>query len=136
MLCQKFNPRPSKTSIVFYTYNHFKLKFDFIEYSQRKQEEDIYHLEPPCSTIAFTEAQFYRLYHYDVDGDGLPSCIVSQDTLETEDLEEGMHRIRVIAKDYHTHATTADVHFYIRKKNWVDFRRGFELSKLLTFYKA
>lgn len=80
-------------------------------------------MEPPCSTVFGTEAQFYRLYPY---GANLPSCIVSQDTLKTENLEEGMHRVRVVAKDFHNHTVTGDVHFYIRKSNWVDFCRGFK----------
>ncbi len=108
------------TSIVFYTYSHFKLKFDFIARKDKNKEEYIYHTEPPCSTIFGTEAQFYRLYPYATN---LPSCIVSQDTLETENLEEGMHRIRVTAKDFHNHIQSGDVHFYIRKSNWVDFCR-------------
>ncbi len=110
-------------NIVDCIFDHFKIRFDFIAWSDRNKEEYIYHMEPPCSTIFATDAQFHRLYHYDTN---LPSCIVSQDILRTENLDEGMHRIRIYAKDYHQYTITGDVHFYVRRSSWVDFCRGFK----------
>lgn len=116
------------TNIVNLLNPHYHVIFDSLLGSTDEvhQEEDVYHVEPPLIS-SINAPQYYRLYPFDSAGNGLPGCIITQGTvLETENLEEGMHRIRVYARDFETHTKTGDVHFYILKSNWVDFCRGFK----------
>jgi len=108
--------------------SYYTLRFDSLLDSTDEvhQEEDVYHVSAPLISDV-NAPQYYRLYPCDFGGDGLPGCIVTQDTvLETENLDEGMYRIRIYARDYNANEKTADIHFYIRKGNWVDFCRGFK----------
>jgi len=107
--------------------------FDWLnrEANEQLSEEDIYHVNSPCSSRIKTAPQettffYYRLYPIDVNNDGFPSCLVDKDLFETEELDEGCHQIRVIAKDYSSNKKTADLHLYIRKSDYVDFCRGFQ----------
>ncbi len=45
--------------------------------------------------------------------------------LQTENLEEGHHMIRVIATDWNGNEKTGDFHIYIRESRWVDYPRSF-----------
>lgn len=107
--------------------SYYTVRFDSLLGSTDEvyQEEDVYHVSAPLVS-GIDAPQYYRLYPCDSARNGLPGCVVTGRTeLKTEDLDEGMHRIRVYAKDYQNNTKTADVHFYIRKSNWVDFCRGF-----------
>lgn len=113
---------------VYLFYPYYTLRFDSLLGSSDEvhQEEDVYHVSAPLIS-GIDAPQYYRLYPCDSAGNGLPGCIITGSTvLKTEDLDEGMHRIQIYAKDYQNYTKTADVHFYIRKSNWVDFCRGFE----------
>lgn len=95
------------------------------------QEEDVYYVTAPCSS-AYGSAQYYRLYPHDNSSDGMPGCIIT-DTLvvdsvlvKTDNLEEGMHRFRVVAEDKAGHKKTGDIHFYLRINDWVDISRSFQ----------
>ncbi|MGQ9465962.1 MAG: hypothetical protein ACUVQ4_09760, partial [bacterium] len=108
--------------------SYYTVKFDSLLGSSDEvhQEEDVYHVSAPLIS-GIGAPQYYRLYPCDSVIPGLPGCVITGATeLKTEDLDEGMHRIRVYARDYNDNEKTADVHFYIRKSNWVDFRRGFK----------
>jgi hypothetical protein len=104
----------------------YALKFDTLLESEKYQVGDVY------LNSQLGMPQLYRLYPYDSLHNGLPGCVITDtmivDTLslKTENLDEGLHRIRIYAQDYHNNTKTADVHFYIRKSNWVDFCRGFQ----------
>jgi len=108
--------------------SYYTLRFDSLLGSPDEvhQEEDVYHVSAPLiSDIG--APQYYRLYPCDSVISGLPGCVITGTAeLKTEDLDEGMHRIKIYAKDYENNTKTADVHFYIRKSDWVDFCRGFK----------
>ncbi len=104
----------------------YEVKFEALmnEFGQNEtyDEEDVYHTEFPL--VSDQSTFYYRLYPNDSD---LPGCILSgtSTVLETEDLEEGQHRIRVVVEDYHGNIITADAHFYKRTEDWVDYCRAF-----------
>jgi len=100
---------------------HYEVKFDILKVSEYLQEEVIYHEgEPIISGLG--KLGYYRLYPY---GTAL-NCVLSENkVLETENLEQGQHRIRISAKDYTGNTKTADVHFYIKNSDWVDYCRAF-----------
>jgi len=117
----------------------YKVRFDTLlnvnNRNERWDEEDVYHTESPLrSHIADQTGDstrlYFRLYPYDANDNGLPGCILQDNSLladsvlRTEDLEEGIHRIRLYARDIRTNDKIADVHFYIHKSDWVDFCRG------------
>lgn len=104
----------------------YETKFDYIlaMNSELYQEEDVYYINQPCSS-GINGPQYYRLYPYDKRNNGFPSCITIKDTLKTENLEEGFHRIRIYTQDYNNLTKTADVHFYIRRNELVDFCKGY-----------
>ncbi len=99
---------------------HYQVKFDGLLSSEYHREETVYHQEEPI--VSGWNSQYYRLYPYGT----MPSCIIKRLALATENLEEGQHRIRVMVKDYNGNTKTADVHFYIREHDWVDYCRGFK----------
>lgn len=108
----------------------YEAKFDHLEneYGENEtyDEEDVYHTESPLVSQIDPTYFYYRLYPIDINGDGLPSCIFSRSrTLETENFEQGQHRIRIVVEDYYGNLKTADAHFYIRKQDWVDYCRAF-----------
>ncbi len=106
----------------------YEVKFEYLENefdeNETYDEEDVYHTSSPLTSDQSTF--YYRLYPIDVNNDGVPGCILRGWTvLETEDLEEGQHRIRIVAKDYYGNTMTADAHFYKRTDDWVDYCRVF-----------
>jgi len=117
----------------------YKLRFDSLLGSADEvhQEEDVYHVSAPLIS-GIGAPQYYRLYPCDSVTAGFPSCVITDtlvvDTMliKTENLDEGMHRIRISVRDYNNNTKTADVHFYIRKSNWVDFCRGLISVQFLT----
>lgn len=67
--------------------------------------------------------QYYRLYPY---SGILPSVIIYTSGIETNQYEQGQHRIRIVAEDYNVNKKTADAHFYIKdaEEDHVDFCRS------------
>lgn len=101
---------------------HYEVKFDILHASEYLNEEAVYHIEDPIIS-SWGKSGYYRLYPYG----SLPNFILSGNTvLSTENCEEGQHRIRLTAKDYKGNTKTADVHFYIKNSDWVDYCRAFE----------
>jgi len=104
----------------------YEVKFDDLEnefgQNETYDEEDVYHTESPL--VSDQSTFYYRLYPNDSD---LPGCILSGSStvLETENMEEGQHRIRVVVEDYRGNIKTADAHFYKRTEDWVDYCRAF-----------
>lgn len=104
---------------------YYAVRFDSLMYSgdEVHQEEDVYHTEYPLVSDPDFTVQYYRLYPYDYSP---PSCVISQNKeLKTESLDDGSYRIRVFVRDYGGRKKTADVHFYIKNNDWVDYCRGF-----------
>jgi len=107
----------------------YEVKFDrLLETNDEKHdEEDIYHIDPPLISNHSSGEYYFRLYPYDRNGDGdIPSCILTGSrTLQTENLWEGYHRIRIVVKDIYGNVKTGDAHFYVRRSDWVDYCRAF-----------
>jgi len=115
----------------------YVLRFNFLDniryYStpDKHEEEDVYHTESPLeSHIGAPETKFYyRLYEHDGNNNShYPVCLTREGIrwLKTEDFEEGHHRLRVVVKDYTGNDKTADIHFYIRRSEFVDYGRAFQ----------
>lgn len=103
-----------------------QLKFDYLDNTQNEErnEEDVYHTESPL--VSDQSTFYYRLYPHDKNGDGYPGCIINPNRyLSTEGLQNGQYPIRIVVTDYDGNTKTADVHFYVRKQNWVDYCRAF-----------
>jgi hypothetical protein len=109
----------------------YEVKFDKFQESndEKHDEEDVYHVDEPLISDHDPAQFYYRLYPYDRNEDSnLPSCILSGSwtELKTENLEEGQHRIRIVAEDCYGNIKTGDAHFYKRTGDWVDYCRAFE----------
>ncbi len=105
-----------------------QVKFDELEnefgQNETYDEEDVYHTESPL--VSDQSTFYYRLYPHDKNGDGYPDCIINPSRyLSTEGLQNGQYPIRIVVTDYEGNTKTADVHFYVRKQNWVDYCRAF-----------
>ncbi len=115
--------------VVDYANPYYMVRFDslLVAGDEVHSEEDVYHVSAPLIS-GINAPQYYRLYPCDSVISAFPGCVITGDSIElkTEDLDEGMHRIRIYAQDYQTNTKTGDAHFYIRKSNWVDFCRGFK----------
>lgn len=111
----------------------YMVRFDSLLYTDVYQSEDVYYPTAPCSS-AFGASQYYRLYQHDYSNDGLPGCIITDKTIvdttgihtEIEIFNEGMHRLRIYAEDRAGHYKTGDIHFYLRKSDYIDVCRGFK----------
>jgi len=106
----------------------YKVQFDSLINTgspDKYEEEDVYHTEKPIPSGMGME-KYYRLYPHDDSANGLPAVIgTGNRVLQTENLEEGQHMIRIIATDWNGYQKTGDFHIYIRKSEWVDYSRSF-----------
>jgi len=105
----------------------YEVSFDSLinTYPEDKyEEEDIYHVEQPIPSGWGTE-KYFRLYPHDEGNNGLPAPVIISNLLETENLEEGHHMIRIIVRDFNGNRKTGDFHIYIRRSEWVDYPRSF-----------